>query len=120
MEALVFTKIRYLSTVALLSVAAATTLASEVQLTAANELYGAGDLDGALERLEPLLTADGLDQPTRQRAREFAARVLQSRGEEHFRQARISEAIADFDRQIKLQPDQEAGHWQRGIAYYYA
>jgi tetratricopeptide (TPR) repeat protein len=121
MESIVPTTIRNLSAVALLSVAAATSaMASEVQLTAANERYGAGDLDGAREQLEPLLAADGLDQLTRQRARELAARVLQSRGEEHFRQARISNAIADFDRQIKLQPDQEAGHWQRGIAYYYA
>jgi lipoprotein NlpI len=121
MEVLVPTTIRNLSAAALLSVAAATTaMASEVQLATANELYAAGDLDGALKQLEPLLTADGFDQITRQRAGELAARVLQSRGEEHFRQARISEAIADFDRQIKLQPDQAAGHWQRGIAYYYA
>jgi lipoprotein NlpI len=45
--------------------------------------------------------------------------VLQSRGVEHFRQARIAESIADFNRQIELQPDEEPGHWQRGIAYYY-
>ncbi len=70
--------------------------------------------------MEPLLTADDLDQPSKQRIRELAARVLQLRGEEHFRQARIAESIADFDRQVKLQPDQAAEHWQRGIAYYYA
>lgn len=93
---------------------------SHAQLAAAEAFYDAGDLNGALERLEPLLNAGNLDPPTRQRASELAARVLQSRGEEHFRHARISEAIADFDRQIKLQPSQEAGHWQRGIAYYYA
>jgi len=95
-------------------------MASEPQLTAANKLYAAGDLNGALVALEPLLKADGLDQLTKRRAGELAARVLQSRGEEHFRRARISDAITDFDRQIKLRPDQAAGHWQRGIAYYYA
>jgi lipoprotein NlpI len=42
------------------------------------------------------------------------------RGEEHFRHARITESIADFDRQVKLQPNQAPEHWQRGIAYYYA
>jgi lipoprotein NlpI len=90
------------------------------QLGIAQDKYRAGDLNGALEILEPLLTADDLDQASKQRVRELAARVLQSRGEEHFRQARIAEAIADFDRQVKLQPDHAAKHWQRGIAYYYA
>ena len=66
------------------------------------------------------LTADDLDQQSKERARELAARVLQLRGEEHFRQARIPESIADFDRQLELQPDRAAEHWQRGIAYYYA
>jgi lipoprotein NlpI len=64
--------------------------------------------------------AADLDQTTMQRARELAASVLRLRGEEHFRQAQIAESIADFDRQVKLQPDQAAQHWQRGIAYYYA
>jgi len=48
------------------------------------------------------------------------ARVLHSRGEDHFRHARIAQAIADFDREIELQPDRAAKHWQRGIALYYA
>ncbi len=29
-------------------------------------------------------------------------------------------AIADFDREIQLDPSKGANHWQRGIAYYYA
>ena len=113
--------IRILSTVMLLSFATASSAQDPgAQLTAAQERYRAGDLDGALQRLEPLLTADDLDQPSKQRVRELATRVLQLRGEEHFRQARIAESIADFDRQVQLQPDQAAEHWQRGIAYYYA
>ena len=90
------------------------------QLAAAQEQYLTGDFNAALQRLEPLLAADELDQPSKQRIRELAARILQSRGEEHFRQARIAEATADFDRQVKLRPEQAAEHWQRGIAYYYA
>jgi lipoprotein NlpI len=90
------------------------------QFTAALERYRAGDLEGTLQRLEPLLVAADLDQPSKKRIQELAARALQLRGEEHFRQAQIVESIADFDRQVKLQPDQAAGHWQRGIAYYYA
>jgi tetratricopeptide (TPR) repeat protein len=48
------------------------------------------------------------------------AQALHRRGEEHFRHARIAEAVADFDRQIELQPERAAEHWQRGIALYYA
>lgn len=89
-------------------------------LTSAQEKYSTGDLDAALQQLEPLLAATDADQPTKRRVRELTARVLQSRGEEHFRKARIAESIADFERQIQLQPDQAPGHWQLGIAYYYA
>ncbi len=100
--------------------AAASGLDPAVQLTVAQEKYRAGDLDGALQQLEPLLKAGDLDQASNQRVRELAARVLQVRGAEHFRQARIAESIADFDRQLQVQPDRAAEHWQRGIAYYYA
>ena len=98
--------------------AAAGALDTNSELTAAQEKYRAGDLNGALERLEPLLAATDLDQRTKQRVQELAARVLQSRGEEQFRQGRITESIADFERQLKLQPDQAPGHWQLGISYY--
>ena len=65
------------------------------RLTAAQERYRAGDLDGALGRLEQLLTADDLDHPMKRRIRELAARILQSRGEEYFRRARIAQSIED-------------------------
>jgi len=107
---------KILSTVVLLSIV----LGTDAEMNTAQQLVDAGDFNAALERLEPLITVDNLDQPSRERALELAARILLLRGEEHFRQARITEAIADFDRQIKLRPDQAAGHWQRGIAYYYA
>jgi lipoprotein NlpI len=53
-------------------------------------------------------------------AQDLSADALHARGEEHFRQARIKESIADFDQQLKLQPARAAEHWQRGISYYYA
>ena len=89
-------------------------------LSVARQKYRAGDLDGALQQLEPLVKADDLDLASKRLVRELAARVLQSRGEERFRQGKIAESIADFDRQIALQPEQAAENWQRGIAYYYA
>ena len=90
------------------------------QLASALEKYRAGNLDGALQDLEPLLTEVNGDETSKQRARDLVIRVLHSRGEQHFRQARIAESIADFDRELQLAPDRAAEHWQRGIAYYYA
>jgi lipoprotein NlpI len=93
----------------------------EVDAAAAEAMtrYRAGQFDAALAALEPWLAAD-LDKSSRQGVEALAGRVLHARGEEHFRQARIAEAIADFDRQIALDPDAAPEHWQRGIAYYYA
>jgi len=113
--------IKILSTVLLLSFSTETGAQdADAQLAAAQAEYRAGDLDGALQRLEPLLTSDDLDQPSKQRVLELATRVLHLRGEQHFREAHIENAIADFDREVQLQPDRAAEHWQRGIAYYYA
>jgi lipoprotein NlpI len=35
-----------------------------------------------------------------------------------YQAGQIKEALADFDRAIKLDPQLESGHWQRGIVYY--
>jgi lipoprotein NlpI len=106
----------------LLLIVAAAACSQDVgaQLATTQEKLGAGDLDDALRQLEPLLRSDDLDHPSKQRVRELAARVLHVRGEEHFREARITEAISDFERQVELLPDRAADHWQLGIAYYYA
>jgi lipoprotein NlpI len=113
--------IRFLSIIALLSF---TTVSSArditTQMASAQEKYRAGDFDSALQMLEPLLRADDLDPPSKQRVLELAIRALHSRGEDHFRHARIAESIVDFDREVQLQPNRAAEHWQRGIAYYYA
>jgi lipoprotein NlpI len=42
------------------------------------------------------------------------------RGSERFKLGLIADSIADFDRAISLDPAREAGHWKRGISYYYA
>ena len=47
-------------------------------------------------------------------------RAVQRRGEDHFRQGRFKESVADFDRVIALDPSREPYHWQRGISLYYA
>lgn len=94
--------------------------ATEPELTTAEERLRDGDLDGALDCLEPLLELDRPNDTSRALVSALAARILHLRGEEHFRQGCISASIADFDRQIQLQPQREAEHWQRGIALYYA
>ncbi len=48
------------------------------------------------------------------------AEVLDRRGSELFKLARIDDSIRDFDRAIQLEPKRDRAHWQRGIAYYYA
>ena len=35
-----------------------------------------------------------------------------------YQAGQLKEALADFDRSIKLSPELEAGNWQRGIVYY--
>jgi len=108
------------SAIVLCATTAACALDTAAQLAAAQEQLRAGDFDGALKQLEPLLAAEDLDGPSHRRVRDLAARALHLRGEKHFRRARIAESIADFDRQLQLQPERAAEHWQRGIAYYYA
>jgi len=42
------------------------------------------------------------------------------RGREYFRAGKIAESIADFDKNVQLQPQAENQQWERGISYYYA
>jgi lipoprotein NlpI len=48
------------------------------------------------------------------------AASYQRRGMVQFQLGDIDGSIRDFDRYIELKPDAKAGHWQRGISYYYA
>jgi len=45
---------------------------------------------------------------------------LNRRGTEHFFAGRIAESLQDWDRVVKMVPQQAPHHWQRGIALYYA
>ncbi|MBX3413981.1 MAG: hypothetical protein KF708_14925 [Pirellulales bacterium] len=90
------------------------------KITAARQAATAGDLDRALELLDPLLELDPVGDENIVRARRAAANLLHLRGSERFREAKIQEAITDYDREIELVPELAPGHWQRGIAYYYA
>ena len=42
------------------------------------------------------------------------------KGEEHFFAGRIKESLAEWDAQVKEDPASLPGHWQRGLALYYA
>ena len=48
------------------------------------------------------------------------ARAYHERGWAHFKLGHFKDSVADFDQFLKLQPELEPEHWQRGIAYYYA
>jgi lipoprotein NlpI len=43
-----------------------------------------------------------------------------SRGAEHFFAGRMKEALVEWDAQVKEDPASLPGHWQRGLALYYA
>lgn len=48
------------------------------------------------------------------------AEALDLRGSAEFMRGRFREAVADFDRALRLRPEKANGHWRRGIALYYA
>lgn len=48
------------------------------------------------------------------------AAALDRRGNAHLQLGNVAEALADFNEAIKLDPRRGPGHWQRGIACYYA
>ena len=43
-----------------------------------------------------------------------------AKGEEHFFAGRIAESLVEWDAQVKEDPAALPGHWQRGLALYYA
>lgn len=90
------------------------------RLAAAKTALRSGDYGKVLERLAPLLNRDSAKDENAAVARQLAASALYQRGVEHFRNARIAESVSDFDREIQLSPGSAPGHWQRGIALYYA
>jgi lipoprotein NlpI len=108
--------------IAMLAATAALCGAEDAErLSAAREaLEVARDYDRVVELLTPLLDRDPSRDENARIARSYAAAALHARGESRFRQARIDEAIRDFDREIELSPASDPHHWQRGIAYYYA
>lgn len=48
------------------------------------------------------------------------AELFSLRGAVHFKLARVSESLADFDQQIILKPSDAGAHWRRGLTLYYA
>lgn len=43
-----------------------------------------------------------------------------ARGDAYFKLGRFAEAVADYDKMVELEPGLDAGHWRRGIAWFYA
>jgi lipoprotein NlpI len=61
----------------------------------------------------------GLTAPAEEPTLRLDAAALYQRGEERFFEGRLKEAVADWDREIALQPARGPHHWQRGLALYY-
>jgi lipoprotein NlpI len=48
------------------------------------------------------------------------AELFSLRGAVHFKLAKVSESLSDFDQQIILKPSDASAHWRRGLTLYYA
>lgn len=81
----------------------------------AEALEKLSDFDGAIDDWSALIASGEVAASPR-----TLAALLQRRGDCRLFAARFSQAIEDFDRVIELLPERMAGHWQRGIACYYA
>lgn len=49
-----------------------------------------------------------------------SVRLYSQRGDAHLFLGQFPEAVADFEKMIALDPEQDAPHWRLGIAYYFA
>lgn len=54
------------------------------------------------------------------RAKLQIAAAHQNRGVQRFFESNVKGSIEDFDAFLKLRPEEDPYHWQRGISYYYA
>ena len=46
--------------------------------------------------------------------------LYSQRGDARFFLGEFDSAVSDYDKMVELDADQDAGHWRRGIAYFYA
>jgi len=74
--------------------------------------FRAGNFDKVIE-----LTKPNENEPKWKEAR---AAAFQERGIERFFGANIKGSISDFDEFLKIHPERDPHHWQRGLSYYYA
>lgn len=80
----------------------------------------AGKLDEAIQTVGPWLGDVEDPSPTVSRARELASRAFHQRGWQSLVKGAPKKAVADFDQEVRLLPELDPHHWQRGIALYYA
>lgn len=80
----------------------------------------AGVLEKRGESEQALADCDWLLAPQRAKALAAQSDVYDLRGRVRFRLADIRGSVEDFDKAVELAPQRGPGHWQRGIAYYYA
>lgn len=125
------------------SIALAEDKSAEELLSEALTAAGAGKRDDALDLATQAIAADAKNAQARyvrgllyegaskhaQAVSDFTAAIeidpgradsFDHRGSEELKLGHAERAIADFDRAIELDPAREAGHWRRGIAYYFA
>ena len=85
------------------------------QVVAAADKAETAEFEATIAECDALLAT-----PAAQKNAAARAAATEQRGNAHLQLGHIAEALADFDAAIKLEPRRGPGHWQRGIACYYA
>jgi lipoprotein NlpI len=95
--------------------------ADDASAKLAPEVVAAADKEETAELEAEIAACDAfLATPTAKDDAAMRAAATERRGNAHLQLGHIAEALADFDEAIKLEPRRGPGHWQRGIACYYA
>ena len=85
------------------------------EVVAAADKAETAELAAVISACDALLATPATKENTAMRAA-----ATDQRGNAHLQLGHIAEALADFDEAIELEPRRGPGHWQRGIACYYA
>ena len=85
---------------------------AEVPAKVATPPEGAVDRERWAARLETLTRQIDADPRS--------LRLVSERGDLHFFLGDFSSAVRDYDRMVEIDPEQDASHWRRGIALFYA
>ncbi len=101
------------SATSVLAQTTATEADENISLEEVGKAFDAGDFSKVIQLTKP---ATGVNREVMM----DRAGAFQRRGEQRFFDSDIKGSIKDFDEFLKILPDRDPHHWQRGLSYYYA